>query len=180
MSRIEEGGASCWNWFYDDHVSANRRCATIGNDTIVSFSNPAFRKELSDLAREGTQRIIRQAVEAELMGFLEGHAVARDAEGRRAVVRNGRQPERQVLTGIGAVTVKVPNTRDRAGAGRCFRSTLLPPYLKKAKRREAVLPWLYLKGVPTNDFTTSRRRTGNICAQPTRLNRLFRPFAYGL
>jgi transposase-like protein len=124
----------------------------MGNDTIVSFSNPAFRDELSDLAREGAQRIIRQAVEAELMGFLEEHAAERDSQGRRAVVRNGYQPERQVLTGIGAVSVQVPKTRDRSGVGRCFRSALLPPYLKKAKRLEAVLPWLYLKGVSSNDF----------------------------
>jgi len=124
----------------------------MGNDTIVSFCNPAFRDELSDLAREGAQRIIRQAVEAELMGFLEEHAAQRDSQGRRAVVRNGYQPERQVLTGIGPVAVRLPKTRDRAGAGRCFRSSLLPPYLKKAKRLEAVLPWLYLKGVSSNDF----------------------------
>ena len=124
----------------------------MGNDTIVSFANPAFRDELSDLARQGAQRIIRQAVEAELQGFLEEHAAERDAEGRRAVVRNGYQPERQVLTGIGPMSVQVPKTRDRAGAGRCFRSRLLPPYLKKTKRLEAVLPWLYLKGVSTNDF----------------------------
>ena len=91
----------------------------MGNDTIVSFSNPAFRDELSDLARQGAQRIIRQAVEAELMGFLEEHAAERDAAGRRAVVRNGYQPERQVLTGIGSVAVKLPKTRDRAGSGCC-------------------------------------------------------------
>ncbi len=48
--------------------------------------------------------------------------------------------------------MSVPKPRDRAGAGRCFRSELLPPYLKKAKRLEAVIPWLYLKGVSTNDF----------------------------
>jgi transposase-like protein len=129
-----------------------RRCATMGNDTIVSFSNPVFRDELSDLVRRGAQQIIRQAVEAELGEFLSEHATDRDAEGRRAVVRNGYQPERAVLTGIGAVTVQVPKTRDRAGEGRCFRSGLLPPYLKKAKRLEAVLPWLYLKSVSTNDF----------------------------
>ena len=124
----------------------------MGNDTIVSFSDPAFRDELSDLVREGARRIIRQAVEGELKVFLEGHATERDAQGRRAVVRNGYQPEREVLTGIGAVQVQVPKTRDRTGEGRCFRSELLPPYLKKAKRLEAVLPWLYLKGVSTNDF----------------------------
>jgi len=127
------------------------------NDTIVSFSDPAFRDELSDLVRDGAQRIIRHAVEAELRAFLETHATERDAEGRRAVVRNGYQPEREVLTGVGPVSVRVPKTRDRAGSGRCFRSELLPPYLKKAKRLEAVIPWLYLKGVSTNDFDEALR-----------------------
>jgi transposase-like protein len=123
----------------------------MANDTIVSFTNPAFHDELSDLVREGAQRIIWQAVEAELKAFLEQHAQER-IEGRRAVVRNGYLPEREVLTGIGPVKVQVPKTRDRTGEGRHFRSELLPPYLKKAKRLEAVLPWLYLKGVSTNDF----------------------------
>ena len=124
----------------------------MANDTIVSFANPAFHDELSDLVRDGARRIIRQAVEAELKAFLELHAAERDIEGRQAVVRNGYQPEREVLTGIGPVKVRVPKTRDRVGEGRCFRSELLPPYLKKAKRLEAVLPWLYLQGVSTNDF----------------------------
>jgi putative transposase len=124
----------------------------MGNDTIVSFRDPAFRDELSDLVRQGAQRIIRDAVEAELRAFLEQHADERDGEGRRAVVRNGYQPEREILTGVGAVEVRLPKTRDRAGEGRCFRSELLPPYLRKTKRLEAVIPWLYLKGVSTNDF----------------------------
>ena len=122
------------------------------NDTIVSFTDPAFRDELSDLVREGARRIVAQAVEAELKGFLEDHSEARDGLGRRAVVRNGYQPQRKVLTGVGPVTVRLPKTRDRGGQGRCFRSQLLPPYLKKTRRLEAVIPWLYLKGVSTNDF----------------------------
>lgn len=122
------------------------------NNTIVSLTDPAFRDELSDLVREGARRIIAQAVEAELNVFLNEHAEARDALGRRAVVRNGYQPQRQVLTGVGPVTVRMPKTRDRGGEGRCFRSELLPPYLKKTRRLEAVIPWLYLKGVSTNDF----------------------------
>jgi len=124
----------------------------MSNDTIVSFCDPAFRDELSDLVRDGAQRIIVQAVAAELTAFLDDHADARDAAGRRAVVRNGYQPARQVLTGVGPVTVRMPKTRDRAGEGRCFRSEVLPPYLKKTRRLEAVIPWLYLKGVSTNDF----------------------------
>ena len=119
--------------------------------------SPGFRDELSDLVREGAQRLIRQAVEAELKTFLDEHECERDGEGRRAVVRNGYQPEREVLTGIGPVRVQVPKTRDRRREGRCFRSELLPPYLKKARWVEAVLPWLYLKGVSTNDFDEALR-----------------------
>ena len=126
-------------------------------DRAVSLWSPAFRDELSDLVREGAQRLIRRAVEAELKTFLDEHESERDGAGRRAVVRNGYQPEREVLTGIGPVRVQVPKTRDRRREGRCFRSELLPPYLKKARRVEAVLPWLYLKGVSTNDFDEALR-----------------------
>ena len=129
----------------------------MGKDRAVSLWSPAFRDELSDLVREGAQRLIRRAVEAELKTFLDEHECERDREGRRAVVRNGYQPEREVLTGIGPVRVQVPKTRDRRREGRCFRSELLPPYLKKARRVEAVLPWLYLKGVSTNDFDEALR-----------------------
>ena len=121
-------------------------------DTTIPFRNPALRDDLSELVREGAQRIIHQAVEAELETFLEEHAADHDVQGRRAVVRNGYLPSREVLTGVGPVRVQVPRTRDRSGSGRCFRSELLPPYLKKAKRVEAVIPWLYLKGISTNDF----------------------------
>lgn len=129
----------------------------MGKDTTVSFSDPAFHDTLSDLVREGARRIIREAVESELDDFLADHAAARDGAGRRAVVRNGHQPERAVLTGVGPVSVRLPKTRDRGGAGRCFRSELLPPYLKKTRRLDAVIPRLYLKGISTNDFDEALR-----------------------
>lgn len=123
----------------------------MSNDTIVSFSDPALRDELSDLVRDGARRMLQTALNAEVEAFC---AQFDDtiAGGRRAVVRNGYQPEREILTGVGSVTVKRPKTRDRAGQGRNFSSALLPPYLRKSKRLEAVLPWLYLKGISTNDF----------------------------
>jgi transposase-like protein len=123
----------------------------MSNDTTIGFHDPAFADELTDLVRDGARRIIREAVQAELEAYLATHDEV-DGSGRRQVVRNGYLPEREVVTGVGSVAVQVPKTRDRAGLGRCFRSSLLPPYLKKAKRLEAVLPWLYLKGVSTNDF----------------------------
>ena len=124
----------------------------MSKNTIVEFQNPAFRDELTEVLRQGAQRLIQAAVQAELEVFLDGHAGSRDERGRQAVVRNGYLPEREIVTGIGLVPVQVPKTRDRAGGGRGFRSQLLPPYLKKTRRLEAVIPWLYLKGVSTNDF----------------------------
>ena len=72
-------------------------------------------------------------------------------DGRQAVVRNGYLPERTIQTGLGDVEVKVPKVRDRSGSGIRFNSTLLPPYLKRAKSIEELLPWLYLKGISTGD-----------------------------
>ena len=115
-------------------------------DTTILFTNPAFRDELSELVCAGTQRIIRRAVEAELRAFLEEHSAARDASGRCAIVRNGYLSSWGILTGIGPVRVRVPRTRDRSRAARCFLSELLPPYLKKARRVEAVIPWLLPEG----------------------------------
>jgi transposase-like protein len=76
-----------------------------------------------------------------------GEHSATDDAGRHELVRNGYQPEREILTGIGPVPVKVPKVRDRAGRGRVFRSDLVPRYVRKAASVEAVLPWLYLYGV---------------------------------
>ena len=52
----------------------------MANDTIVSFTDPAFRDELSDLVREGAGRSITHAVEAELQA-LKAHDDARDTLG---------------------------------------------------------------------------------------------------
>ena len=86
-------------------------------DTTIPLRNPALRDELSELLRAGARRIIRQAVEAELAAYLEAHAGDRDAQGRRAVVRNGYLPSREVLTGVGPVRVQVPRTRGQVGRG---------------------------------------------------------------
>ena len=66
-------------------------------------------------------------------------------------MRNGYLPERTIQTGIGDVEIKVPKVRDRTGSGIHFTSSLLPPYLKRSGSIEALLPWLYLKGVSTGD-----------------------------
>ena len=122
-------------------------------DSAVSVEKPAeFEDELTALLRKGAQQLLLQAVEAELEAFLEQYEQLYDPKGRRAVVRNGHLPAREILTGLGPVQIQVPRTRDRSGSGICFRSSLLPPYIKKTKSVENVLPWLYLKGISTGDF----------------------------
>ena len=48
--------------------------------------------------------------------------------------------------------MRLPKVRDRSGGGACFRSALLPPYLKRARSVEELIPWLYRKGVSTGDY----------------------------
>lgn len=67
-------------------------------------------------------------------------------------IRNGYQPQREILTGIGRVRVQVPKVRDRSGEGALFQSGLVPPYVRRACRVEAALPWLYLKDISTGDM----------------------------
>lgn len=107
---------------------------------------------LTELLRAGAQQLIRQAVQAELAELLAQHAHRTDEQGRAAVVRNGYQPERQVVTGIGPVTVQVPKVRSRTEEPVTFRSSLVPPYVRRSRTLDAALPWLYLKGISTGQM----------------------------
>ena len=128
-------------------------------DTVVELRRPAQGQDLlSTMLREGAQRLVAQAVEAEFADFLARVSGERLADGRAAVVRNGFQPEREILTGLGAVSVRVPKARSRAEEPAVFRSALVPPYVRRAKSVEAVLPWLYLHGVSTGNMQEAGRR----------------------
>ncbi len=124
------------------------------DSTLRTLSQPESEvtDPLHELLRQGARDLIAKAVEAELATFLAQYADTTLEDGRQAVVRNGYLPERTVQTGIGDVTVKVPKVRDRSGGKACFNSTLLPPYLKRARSVEELIPWLYLKGVSTGDY----------------------------
>ena len=112
------------------------------------------RDVLTDLIRTGAQKILAEALEVEISDFLGGYRDLRDASGRQRVVRNGYLPDREIQTGVGAVVAKVPRARDREGGAEAlrFQSKILPPYLRRSKSIEELLPWLYLKGVSTGGF----------------------------
>ena len=126
----------------------------MSKDTIIECKKPEEERTdpLTDLLRTGAQQLIANAVEAELLDLLGQYADSKDKQGRQMVVRNGYLPAREIQTGIGPVKVKVPKVRDRSGSGICFHSSLLPPYLRRTKSIEELLPWLYLKGLSTGDF----------------------------
>ena len=114
------------------------------------------RQELDELVKAGAQRMLQAALELEVTSFIGRHRGIVDAEGRRQVVRNGYLPERDVLTGAGPLKTRQPRVRDKRGAGHqdaiTFSSSILPQYLRRSKRMDELLPWLYLRGISTGDF----------------------------
>jgi transposase-like protein len=122
-------------------------------DNVVEFrGREAGGDLLTELLRAGAQKLICQAVEGELEELLARHAERRTADGHAGVVRNGYLPERELQTGVGPVTVRVPKVRARTGDPVTFRSALVPPYVRKTKSLQAALPWLYLKGISTGEM----------------------------
>jgi len=114
-----------------------------------------FTDRLTDVLRDGARALLAQAVEAEVAGFLGEHADKRTDDGRQRLVRHGHLPERSIMTGIGAVEVCVPRVRDRLSGTDDrirFSSAILPPYSRRSKSLEVLIPILYLKGISTGDF----------------------------
>lgn len=125
-------------------------------NTVIQLNTPGSAPEdpLTELLRNGARTLIQEAVKAEFEEFLSKFADERLEDGRRAVVKNGFLPKREIQTGIGAVEVEVPKARDRRPGNEKakFNSGLLPPYLRKTMSVENLLPWLYLKGISAGDF----------------------------
>jgi putative transposase len=131
----------------------------VPKDTVVRLIQPgAFDDQLTEVLRNGARALLAQAVEAEVAGFLDKHAECKAEDGRARVVRHGHLPERKVMTGIGPVPVRQPRVRDRGAPagdpGRIrFSPSILPPYMRRSKSIETLLPILYLKGISTGDFS---------------------------
>lgn len=125
-------------------------------DNVVDYRNPGVplpvADALTEVLRRGAKELLQQAVEVEVAEAIAQYAALKDEQGRRRVVRNGYLPERSIQTGIGEVRVRAPRVRDRAGELK-FSSRLLPPYLRRTRSLDELLPWLYLKGLSSSDFS---------------------------
>jgi putative transposase len=118
--------------------------------------DPAIADPLAQVLRRGARQMLIQAVEIEAAAWIDQRAHLLDEQGRRQVVRNGHADPRTIVTGVGSLQVKMPRVHDRrpaCGGKERFTSALLPPYLRKAKSIQEMIPWLYLKGVSTGGFT---------------------------
>ena len=89
----------------------------MSNDSVVSLATPAEVSDpLTELLRTGARQLIEAAVSAEFQEYLSAFGSEKLPDGRQRVVRNGHLPERQVLTGLGEVEVRVPKARSRSGS----------------------------------------------------------------
>lgn len=128
----------------------------MANSNVFQLSQPGtFSDPLTEVLRNGARALLSQAVEAEVAALLNRHADQLTDDGRQRLVRHGHLPEREIVTGIGPVAVRCPRVRDRVGDGSeriRFSSAILPPYARRSKSLEVLIPILYLKGVSTGDF----------------------------
>ena len=128
-----------------------------GTTDTIRFPEASSQDVLTGILREGAQRLLAQAIESEVAAYVADHQDQRDAEGRRLVVRNGHKDGRELQTGLGQVKIRQPRINDRRvddhGDRMRFTSSILPPYLRRTKSIEELIPWLYLKGVSTGDFS---------------------------
>ena len=111
---------------------------------------------LDELARTGARKMLMTALAVEVAQYVDAHQEARDEQGRRLVVRNGRARARKVTCGAGTLEVSAPRVHDKrvdaTGQPQRFTSRILPPYMRRSPKVAEVLPILYLRGLSTGDF----------------------------
>ena len=133
---------------------------------VIKLAQPGtFTDSLTEILRDGARALLTQAVETEVADFLGRYGDLKTEAGHQRVVRHGHLPEREIMTGIGAVAVRCPRVRDRIGEGGegkeriRFSSTIVPPYTRRSKSLEVLIPILSLKGISTGFVTLA----GFIC-----------------
>jgi putative transposase len=128
----------------------------VTDTNVIKLAQPGtFTDSLTEILRNGAHALLAQAVELEVTDFIGRYAELKTAAGRQRLVRHGHLPKREIMTGIGPVAVRQPRVRDREpseGERIRFSSSILPPYARRTKSLEVLIPILYLKGISTGDF----------------------------
>ena len=123
---------------------------TLPKDKNLSENTP--RSVLEEVLRNGARKMLQEAIEAEVMEYVQAFQELRDEMNKRIVTRNGHLPQRDIVTGIGPVTIRQPRVRDKR-ENASFLSAILPKYKRRTPSIDAVIPELYLRGISTNNFS---------------------------
>lgn len=137
MLKVLEGGKS-----------GNRKSQGDDNSDGLGFA-------LDELAREGARRMIAAALKVETEEYVARFGQERDEGGHAVVVKNGKARPRNITVGSGTVELRAPRVNDKRvvdGERQRFTSRILPPYIRRSPKVDAVLPLLYLHGLSTGDF----------------------------
>jgi putative transposase len=110
------------------------------------------RAALDEIVRQEARRMLQEALEHEVAEYLAMMAGKKDGDGRQEIVRNGYLPGRELITGVGPLSIQKPRVRDRAKKDR-FSSWILPPFMRRVPSIDALIPVLDLKGISTGDFS---------------------------
>lgn len=139
------------------HMESSSLSLRLATESVAALT-------IEQVAREGARRALQAALEREVREYLDAHRHWLDQRGHRLVVGNGRKKRRAIVTGLGPLEVEPPRVDDRRvderGERRRFVSKILPPYLRKTKVIEEMIPWLYLKGISTNDMPEALSHLG--------------------
>lgn len=132
----------------------------MSKDNIIALENPAkaiVNDQLTQFIRDSAQQMLQVAVESEVAQFMAQYKDLKVRNNKQRIVRNGYLPEREIQTGIGAISVKVPRVRDRDTSAHSieFNSNLIPKYMRRTATLDVLLPLLYLKGISTGDFASA-------------------------
>ena len=110
------------------------------NNNVLDLALPEEKGLLAPVLREGARQLHDQAIRAEVAELLPQYEHEKTPGGHQRVVRNGCQPKRDLLTGIGKIEVQMPKVRSREGEPVSFQSSLAPPYIRKTAPLEAAIP----------------------------------------
>lgn len=117
----------------------------------INPSGISARSALEEVLRHGARRMLQEAIEQEVLEYIESCQCLKNENSRRLVTRNGHLPARNILTGIGPISIQQPRVRDRRN-GHTFSSAIVPKYKRKTKSLDQLIPELYLRGISTNQF----------------------------
>lgn len=124
------------------------------NGTVIGIESRVEEESktaLEEILRDGARKLLQEAIENEVREYIERQRDIRDEQGRRLVVRNGRMPQREIITGIGRIRIEQPRVNDKR-PGKKYTSNILPPYMRRVPSVDTLIPFLYLKGISTGDM----------------------------